>query len=86
MDDGLGTSAPRALATFEFDRKRHEQLNAAPPARSSFQPGVPGWLSFDNKYKGGGVLEAAVQAILQVRPLPPILETFKYGAVVCFSA
>ena len=60
--------------------------NAAPPARPPFQTGLPGWLSFDNNYKGGGVLEAAVQEHLQVRPLPPILEAFKYGAVGCFSA
>ena len=85
----MGSSVQRhgRWLLFEFDRERHEQLNAAPPARPSFQPGLPGWLSFDfdNKYTGGGVLEAAVQAILQVRPLPPILEIFKYGAVGRFD-
>ena len=40
---------------------------------------MPGWLSFDNKYKGGGVLEAAVQEHLQVRPLLPILEPSSMG-------
>ena len=58
--------------------------NAEPPARPPFQTGVPGWLSFDNKYKGGGVLEAAVQAILQVRPLPPYLSFQVWGSWVFF--
>lgn len=55
--------------------------NAEPPARPPFQTGLPGWLSFDfdNKYTGGGVLEAAVQAILQVRPLPPYLKSSSMG-------
>lgn len=53
--------------------------NIAPPARPPFQPGVPGWLSFDNKLEGGGVLEAAVQAHLQVRPLPPYLKPSSMG-------
>ena len=58
--------------------------NAEPPARPPFQTGVPGWLSFDNKYKGGGVLEAAVQAHLQVRPLPPYLSFQVWGSWVFF--
>lgn len=40
---------------------------------------MPGWLRFDNKHQGGGVLEAAVQAILQVRPLPPYLKFSSMG-------
>lgn len=58
--------------------------NIAPPARPPFQPGVPGWLSFDNKLEGGGVLEAAVQAHLQVRPLPPYLKPSSMGQLGVF--
>jgi len=60
--------------------------NAEPPARPPFQTGLPGWLSFDfdNKYTGGGVLEAAVQAILQVRPLPPYLKSSSMGQLGVF--
>ena len=36
MDDGLGTSAPRALATFEFDRKRHEQTKRRTTGKAAF--------------------------------------------------
>lgn len=58
--------------------------NAAPPARPPFQTGLPGWLSFDNKHPGGGVLEAAVQAHLQVRPLPPYLKPSSMGQLGVF--
>ena len=36
MDDGLVTSAPRALATFEFDRKRHEQPKRRTTGKAAF--------------------------------------------------
>lgn len=57
-------------ATGRFRPNQHDRL---------FQPGLPGWLSFDNKYKGGGVLEAAILATLQVRPLPPYLKPSSMG-------